>query len=66
MFQCKNWLRGKQVRILYGPATVSRELILMTMSPTGKPGREDEVMICKPGDLHRVLELYHGELIKDF
>ena len=54
------------MRILYGPATVSRELILMTMSPTGKPGREDDAMICKPGDLHRVLELYHGELIKDF
>ena len=65
MFRCENRIRGKQVQILYGPATVSMEQILVTMSPTGQLGREDEAMMCKPVDLHKALKLYHGELIKE-
>ena len=57
------------MRILHGPATVNEELIFMNCfynSPTGKLGRGIEVIMRKPGDLHRVWKLYHGELIQDF
>ena len=60
------------MEILRGPATVSEKPILMNEqmsaynSPTGKLGREVEALMRKSGDLHRIWELYHGELMQDF
>ena len=43
------------MKSLSGPATVSNESNFVTVSSTMGMGRRNETMMCKPGDLHKII-----------
>lgn len=60
----RNKLRGNQVKSLSGPATVSNESNFVTVSSTMGMGRRNETMMCKPGDLHKIILQIDGRLME--
>ena len=55
---CTPRLRGKQVRILRGPATVFGKFCSMRKAATEKLGRQSRMMIHESGDLHELSAMW--------
>ena len=52
------------MKSLSGPATVSSESNFVTVSSTMGMGRRNETMMCKPGDLHKIILQIDGRLME--